>query len=97
MDVRAAKKVPKQEDLLIEQDDKLTDSLIYNIIKKIELKEAMESKYEENRLPQVKQLPYGLGHKIHSANGLGYFSAVTSGLLYMRYKGSCESIQLKKS
>ena len=54
MDVRAAKKVPKQEDLLIEQDDKLTDSLIYNIIKKIELKEAMESKYEENRLPQVK-------------------------------------------
>ncbi len=38
-------------------NDKLTDSLIYNIIKKLELKMAMEQKYLEIRSPQLKILP----------------------------------------
>lgn len=96
MDVRATNKTSTAQDLLKEQDEKLTDSLIYNIIKKIELKESMQAKYDQNRLPQVKDLAYGLGKYIHSANGLGYFLAAATILIYLRYRSKNTKTQPKK-
>ena len=96
MDIRSTPKETAKQDYFKEQDEKLTDSLIYNIIKKIQLKESMEYKYEAFRLPQVKDIPYGLGKHVHSANGIGYFMLVSAWLLYGRYKSTFTLIQIRK-
>jgi hypothetical protein len=46
----------------------------------------MEQKYDAIRLPQVKDIPYGVGKHIHSVNGAAYFIGVSAWLLHGRYK-----------
>jgi len=69
-----------------QEDSKLTDSLIYNIIKKIELKLAMEEKYEEARIPIIKQIPQSFGRYLYTPYCIGYFSAAMAVLMYLRFK-----------
>ena len=46
MDVRISGEAPVEEEIARQEESKLTDSLIFNIIKKIELKMTMEDKFE---------------------------------------------------
>lgn len=68
------------------ENDKLTDSLIYNIIKKIETKMTMEDKYEAARTPQIKILPPAFGRYIHSTTAMGYIGIVMTSILYLRFR-----------
>lgn len=83
MDVRL-----KTEDVNINnmKDDKLTDSLIFNLIKKIELRMAMEEKYKTSRAPQLSIIPHQLGRHLHSTIAMGYFGAAMGSILYLRYR-----------
>ena len=58
MDVREkGRQVDALEDVGKQEEAKLTDSLIFNIIKKMELKIAMENKYDSERVPFIRQMP----------------------------------------
>ena len=77
-----------KEEVSEQEEGKLNDSLIFNIIKKIELKIAMEDKYEQQRIPIIKQMPESFGKYVYSPLGLGYFVSVMMGMLFFRYKCS---------
>ena len=68
------------------KDIKLNDSLIFNIIKKIELRMSMEEKYEVTRAPQLSIIPHQLGRHLHSTLAMGYFGLATSSIIYLRFK-----------
>ncbi len=86
MDVRASSNL-SQEEFNKQEDSKLTDALIFNIIKKIELKMSMEDKFEEQRVAIVKMLPQNIGKHLYSPVAIGYFLTVMIGTTYLRYKG----------
>ena len=54
MDIRKKSEELKKGEILSEQKNKLNDSLIFNIIKKIQVKMAMEEKYQQIRMQQMK-------------------------------------------
>jgi hypothetical protein len=83
MDVRL-----KKEDVNVNEmkSDKLTDSIIFNIIKKIELRMAMEEKYEVSRAPQLSIIPHQMGRHLHSTTAMGYLGLAMGSILYMRFK-----------
>jgi hypothetical protein len=68
------------------KEDKLADSLIFNIIKKIELRMAMEEKYEVTRAPQLNIIHNQLGRHLHSTLAMGYFGIAMSSIIYLRFK-----------
>lgn len=88
MDVRTKSSITIEKEFTNQEDSKINDALIYNIIKKIELKMAMENKYEEERIPIVKKMPANLGKYLYSPLSLGYFVTVMLGMTYLRYKGT---------
>ena len=48
----------------------------------------MEDNYYETRALYVKNIPYNLGHHLHSIHALGYFSISFLGLIVLRYRGT---------
>lgn len=70
--------------------------LIFNIIKKLELKMIMEEKYEEQLIATAKLLPNTYSKYLYSYLALGYFTAALFTLLFLRYRGNLSSIQSKK-
>lgn len=79
----------------LQSQSKLTDSLIFNIIKKIELKMQMQNKFDLSRVEFAKKMPGNFGKYFYSPLGVGYFLAVMIGMTYLRYKCKSCLIQLE--
>ena len=47
---------------------------------------SMEDKYEEGRIPIIKQIPQSFGRYLYTPYCIGYFSAVLAGMMFLRYK-----------
>jgi hypothetical protein len=91
MDVR----LRKEEDVRHQRDDKLTDSLIFNLIKKIELRQTMEEKYERLRAPQLSIIPHDVGRLLHSSLAVAYCGLAVGAIVFMRYRRTTPFIQAR--
>lgn len=91
MDVR----LRKEEDVEHQKGDKLTDSLIFNLIKKIELRQAMEEKYERLRAPQLSIIPHDVGKLLHSSLTVAYCGFAVGAIVFLRYRRITPIIQAK--
>lgn len=90
MDVRLRKTEAEEGQLNYDrhEDNKLNDALIFNIIKKLELKMDMEAKFVEQRKVAYKEMPSVFTQYLYSSVALGYFTTAMMALIFLRYKGT---------